>query len=348
MNDPALPLAPRVLVGDGRRPAVAYGRYSQPIADPQIARLGRRARARTKRWHYTSLTLPDHFVALALADLGYAAHAFVYVAPIAGGKAVEHASLAMTQALRPVLTLAESSIGGTSTWRRKGESIDISWRDDGWHMALDWPLEDARLTGEVRIERPAGSQCLALAHEVALGQPAYTHKEAGLRAEVELQLGDERLAGTALATVDWTVGWMKRETRWKWASTCWTDPSWTGAGGQGCGLNLSAEVYEDAAGHGLENAVWLGGKVYPLGGVRFDVPAQPDANQWHIRSMVGDEVDLTFTPHGARMEKLHLGLVVSDFVQPYGVFSGVLRPPGGAEQRIDGAFGVVEDHLSRW
>ena len=200
-----------------------------------------------------------------------------------------------------------------------------------------------RLHGDICVARPAGSQSLALAHPLGRAQPAYTHKEAGLPAQVDLWLGDEIIAGPALASLDWTVGWMARDTRWKWASTAWLTRD-----GRRAGLNLSAEVYEDVTGAGRENALWLDGQVWPLSGVRFELPARPDEERWRIFSPGDDTVELRFQPQGARREALHLGLIVSSFVQPYGRFSGYVHPPGGPRLELDGAVGVVEDHHSRW
>ena len=349
---------------------IAFGRYAHPIDNPQIAALGRVARLRTKRWHYTSVTLPDHFLAIALADLGFAAHAFVYLVPKPFDAddrrpAVEHASLSLTQSLRPVLRMAESSVQGETRWRRRGERVTTTWhadvtqRDAGdrqsgradvgeWRINLDWPLGKQRLTGEVVVRRPPGTQCFALAHPVTPEQPAYTHKDAGLPARVDLTLTGkgsptERIVDEGVAAVDWTLGWMRRETTWKWASAAWRT-----AEGKIAGLNLSADVYEDDDGHGRENALWLDGRVFPLRGVRFQVPVDATSAPWRIRSIAGDEVNLTFTPRGAREERLNIQVVVSQFVQPYGTFSGHVRLADGRKMRVNNVFGVVEDHVSRW
>ena len=44
----------------------------------------------------------------------------------------------------------------------------------------------------------------------------------------------------------------------------------------------------------------------------------------------------------------NLIVAVSRYVQPIGTFSGVLRPDGRAEVRVDGLCGVTEDHVARW
>ena len=107
------------------------------------------------------------------------------------------------------------------------------------------------------------------------------------------------------------------------------------------GLNLSAEVY-DKDGASQENAFWLDGQLYVLGPVRFELPERSRLaiSPWMLR---GDEVDLRFTPLGARQDEMRLPMLSSRFVQPYGRFEGLVR--GVA---IRDVFGVVEDHDSLW
>jgi hypothetical protein len=139
-----------------------------------------------------------------------------------------------------------------------------------------------------------------------------------------------------LGVIDWTRSRAKRETTWKWASFA------SHQRGQALGLNLSAEVYDDDRGASRENAMWVDGVVRPLGGVRFELPelGGRDSEPWHL---IGDEVDLVFEPQGARSQRLDLRVIRSQFVQPFGAFHGKV-----AEHVIDGAFGVVEDHVSVW
>jgi hypothetical protein len=115
------------------------------------------------------------------------------------------------------------------------------------------------------------------------------------------------------------------------------------ADGRAIGLNLSADVYDDAAGDSVENALFVDGRVTRLPGVRFHVPERPRTDRWRITSREGDAIDLAFDPVGAREEHTHLGLVRADFVQPYGRFSGHVQ-----DHDVTGCFGVVETHRAVW
>lgn len=340
-----LPAAPAcVTAADG---TVAYGRFAGTIADPAIAAPGLGGAWRRKEWHYLSFLGDDAFVAVAIAQLGYLANAFAYVVDRRAGQ-----RFAEMHALAPLgrgVEFAAAPGTGTTRWRKGRDVIAITatalpqgpgnGAASGWTARLDLALGDSRLQGEFDVVR---AEALSLVHRLPTGRPAYTHKEAGLLARADLRWGDRRIVGAGLATADWTRAISQRETKWNWACTAHRLPD-----GRAFGLNLSAHVYDDAAGHSEEDAAWLDGRVHALGGARFEVPADPTRQPWRITSLLPDEFDLRFQPLGARRQVLDFGVIASRFVQPFGSFDGRVRV-AGAEVAIGGAFGVVEDHFARW
>ncbi len=308
------------------------GRFKGAIAHPNVTAPG--GAWRLKEWSYFSLATDTHFVAFAVVQLGYAANLFCYV--------VDRRSRAMwqTEALSPLgrgLTIAESSRHGTTQWVRGATRVAMTATELGWHLELALQLDGKALNGTADVTQGEG---LALAYPLAPGRVAYTHKDAGMPARVQLNFDGQPLPHAGLATLDWTRSAALRTTRWNWASTATLLPD-----GRRLGLNLSAHVYDDAQGASLENALWLDGQLHVLGGVTFSLPASPAVEVWHIR---GDHVDLAFSPLGARQQRVNLGLVRSQFVQPYGHFAGTLRLPDGGQLSLPPAFGVVEDHFAVW
>lgn len=324
-----LPRAPSSLrVGDEWH----VGVYRTPFATAEMSTSGWK-RYRLKEWHYLSFTTSEWFVALGLVQLGYVANLFSYaVDRVSQKEAVEYGALSP---LGKALRFASSSVRGTTTWKSRTARVTIDARD-GWDVDLDVPLGRERLRGRAHV---AARDSLAMVHRLGPRRIAYTHKAAGWPATGHFELGARpiRLDG-GLGASDWTRSQANRITEWKWASL-----SGFVDGGTAIGLNLSAQVYDDERGHSMENALWIDGEVQPLGGVRFEVPADPTAERWAIRSLEGDEVDLRFEPVGARQERTNFGLVRTEFVQPYGNFTGRVR---GRDVR--GCFGVVETHLSVW
>ncbi len=328
-----LPEAPARAWADG---AYAFGRYRTPILDPSFP-IGSLRRLRLKQWHYTSIATDRFFVAFGLVQLQYVANIFVYLVD-----RERPDPPALYERLAPFglgLSMAESSISGTTRFRHKGDRVEIAY-DDSYHLRVDVGLEGG--AGPSRLKLSGGfelAESLALLHPLAPERPAYTHKAAGLRCHGTLSFGDHRVdLKDALATLDWTRSMADRHTTWKWASLAGRSLS-----GREVGLNLSAEVYEDEAGISRENAVWIDGRVTCLGAVDFEMPSESCCEDWRIRSPGDDSVDLTFRPLGARHADVDYRLVSSRFVQPYGLFNGRV-----AGEELRDVFGVVEDHDARW
>lgn len=314
----------------------AWGRYRQPVVVPNVRAAGAMGKYRLKEWHYHSLVTDQWFLGLAVVQLGYLANAFCYLVDRKDpGRKYEY------EALLPLgkgLTFAESSVSGTTRLENRKDRVVFSCGKT-WGVSLDLPLAGKRLVGEFSCQP---EESLALLFPLEEGRrAAYTHKAAGMRASGGLDYGGTKvdLSGAG-ATLDWTRSVASRTTRWKWASFAGLDML-----GRRVGLNLSADVY-DLNGESLENALWIDGKVRPLDGVVFEMPRKPLDGEWHIRSRRGDELDLTFKPLGARQQSLNLGLLKSEFVQPYGTFTGKIQAEKAVE--LKGIFGVVENHLSVW
>jgi hypothetical protein len=326
---PSLKDAPHALFVDDQW---QLGVYRTPFADVEMSTKGWK-RYRLKEWHYVSFTTDEWFVALGLVQLGYVANLFAYAVDRREGECV--AEYGELSPMGRALSFAPSSIAGRTTWRNRNAYASIE-ADDGWTVELDLPVGAERLSGRARIET---RESLAMLHRLGPNRVAYTHKAAGWPASGELTLGGRRIRlDGGLAASDWTRSQANRVTEWKWVSV-----NGFLEDGTSVGLNLSAQVYEDERGHSVENALFVDGRVRHLSGVRFLVPSSPQSQTWRIASLEGSEVDLEFEPLGAREEHTNLGLMRTDFVQPYGRFTGHVC---GLD--FTGLFGVVEVHLSVW
>jgi len=315
-----------------------FGRYRRPIPDPAIAAPGPFGRYRLKEWHYSSFVTADWFFAFAAIQLGYSAKVFAYLVD-RKNPSVSH-EYSVLAPLGKGLSFAPSSVRGETLWTHDSDSLRACYRE-GWIVDLDLSFGRNRLRGSLRMD---DADALALLFLLPNGQPAYTHKGAGFRAGGELKFGNQTLLfDGATGTIDWTRSVALRKTRWQWCSLAGVT-----AAGDRVGLNLSAQVYADATGDSAENGFWCNGRVYTLGKVDFSIPPDPRREPWVIRSSGSDEVRLEFTPAGTREEHLNLGIVKSDFIQPYGTFRGTVRIPDGALHDVSGLFGVVEKHLSIW
>ncbi len=354
-----LPLPPSLPPLSGTSP-LPWGQYRAPFESMDLASRpidraplsGVRSRMRLKEWHYTSVCTESLFFAFGLVQLGYVSNAFAYWMDPKNGQRVEMTTL------RPMgtdLSFAPSSTRGVTRYRHGAQKVDVTYDGDRGHVSFDLCADQGdRLRGSLKWTT---EESLALLYDLGGGRPAYTHKAAGMPATIdaEWQRASVSPAQGARQTIkehgscvlDWTRSYALRHTQWQWASFARFgdgDSSNTPLNAAShLGLNLSSLIYDDAHGNSQENAYWVGGKVTPIGGVRFEVPAQPAAQRWHIRSLNDDAIDLHFTPLGARSQSMNLGVLRSRFVQPYGRFEGRIGP-----HTIRDAFGVVEDHDSLW
>lgn len=255
--------------------------------------------------------------------------------------------------------------------------MDICFVGKQWHVSLKLGRIEAKFT----INK--GKDALALWFPLggSPARPAYVHKEAGMKAQGALSVLHNASAThspevshrftDAAATIDWTLALALRETRWRWVSLSCAACAVSVAGAPEeqayVGINLSKFVYDvvtsGTAGSRVqsasaENAVWVNHGVHPLNvEVAVDVPEHPDKDPWRVHARddaAGVLIDLTFVPHGMRED--HTGSdmigIVSDFVQPYGAFSGTVafKNEAGAQVKVAFAdvYGVCENHRAVW
>jgi hypothetical protein len=140
--------------------------------------------------------------------------------------------------------------------------------------------------------------------------------------------------------LDGTHGYLARHTAWRWAFACGRLPD-----GSPVGLNL-VEGFNEARDDVNENAVWLGGALWPVGRARFRWNHDDPLDRWHVTTTDG-AVELTFRPIAVHREDRDLVLVRTRFHQPLGTWEGTLRL-GGHTHQLQGIPGVAEDQNATW
>jgi hypothetical protein len=170
----------------------------------------------------------------------------------------------------------------------------------------------------------------------------FTQKTAGLVAKGTFTVHDKTYdlgSMNALGSVDWSCGFMRRETAWNWACFSGQDEL-----GRTIGLNLASGVNETGT---TENGLWVDGKLYKLDGVRFEFNRQAMDQPWKVLSECG-RVALDFQPQGCRSEKLNVGVLASNFKQMFGHYSGSIMDDEGNPVVFSGVPGYAEDHYAKW
>jgi hypothetical protein len=327
-SSPPEPVPPTVLDAHGR-PRV--GTYAGVV--PGVSWRGAagplRRRLAQKTWQFAGVYGAGCVVGVAIVDLGWAATAWCY----------------LWDRQRRELVVDRSFTGVPTLHARvapqAGEGTFAEWRSKSAYLAIERPPGAERYRVIVRVPGldvdvslgTAGAPPTMCAIAVPAGGVGNcTHKTVGLPVTGTASAGGRRyVLDGSTALLDHTCGVLARDTRWHWAA----------AARPGLALNL-VEGFNGP----VENVVWHGASIIPVGAVRFTFDRARPLEPWTIVSE-GGELELTFQPEGQRAEDKDLVVAASRYVQPIGTFRGRIRA-GGADLRIEELLGVTEDHAARW
>ncbi|MDN3680802.1 DUF2804 domain-containing protein [Vibrio tapetis subsp. quintayensis] len=283
-----------------------------------------------KQFQFVSLRTERYLIGVAIADIRYLGSSFCYVYDI------ENDGLIEKTWLRPLSfgkKMASSSYSGDSHIVQNKLHFEIKqglWRVQAncKHLELD-----------VHLQPSDGSMPLSVCTPTAYSGWTYTQKHNALSVKGSLKVDDVVIElEDALAGYDFSAGYMRRETSWRWASIS------TQIDGSLLGLNLAAGVNETGS---CENALWVDGRRHLLNSVHFTFDRDHIEQDWHIHSEDG-RLDLHFTPVNKRSEKLNLLLLKSNFRQFIGHFSGFIIDTDGAKHELSNVLGLTEDHFAKW
>ncbi|MEW6732386.1 MAG: DUF2804 domain-containing protein [Acidobacteriota bacterium] len=299
-----------------------------------------RSKLRLKAWQYFSAADSSLLVGVAVANVGYIADAFLYVARWQEGSKYEWNAL--TPFARGTQVAASSTEGETFFDNRKLRIV-MENRADGKTFLLRVNAQGDRrrpaLSLNLRLQ--AVVEPLVVSLPLAGGRYSYTHKLAGLAVEGYLQLDDVRhefYPQDTFGCLDYSKSYALRHTYWNWA--CATGRTQEG---EAVGFNF---VTPTVAGF-PENAIWRGGRLNVIEGVRFHFDSTHIMRPWRIESADGS-VELEFEPTGTRAQNVRALLVRNRFHQLYGHFHGRLRDSFGKTFTIAKLVGVTEEHDVWW
>ncbi len=326
-----LPPAPARLAGGDGKPQ--FGLYAGSVRDASFARLSDppgilQRRLMEKKWQYVFVATPEMMLSLAVIDGGYLSSGICAV--------FDRGARRMLVNDNPVLPpicaqVGEDPADGMSA-RLLGPAIRARMQRAGGRVSIQatWAHADVDLMLDLTRAPPP---ITAIAEAGEPGRFDFTQKTVLAPAEGEVRAGNIHFPVQGqLAGLDYTHGFLPRETAWRWAFA-------TGRAGS----HLVAFNFSDGfLGSEGENVVWIDGEPQPAGPVTFCFDARAPLLDWRVRSADG-RVDLTFHPEGYRAQTIDLKLIRSAYLQPFGTWSGSVN--GVA---IEGLAGVAEDHAARW
>ena len=185
----------------------------------------------------------------------------------------------------------------------------------------------------------SGAQPASACADLGNARFDFTQKRVSLRARGTVRHGGRTMqVENGLAGLDFTHGYLRRETRWRWAFGM----------GEAAGHQVAFNFSEGfLPGDLSENVVWIDGVPQSIGPVAFQFDASTPSAPWLIRARSGAAA-LEFAPEGQRAQKVWTPLMSSAYVQPFGSFRGTLQLASGETLAIEKLAGVTEDHAAVW
>ncbi|MCZ4337450.1 DUF2804 domain-containing protein [Shewanella colwelliana] len=288
-----------------------------------------------KQFQFVSVKTARYLIGVAIADIRYVGSAFCYLYDIKANRLVEATWL---KALGMGYKMSDSPVSGEAKIASGKGHISFKLLDGQWQISL----ETALLSAQLSLEAPALSLPMAMCNPTGYSGWTYTQKHNGLKVKGSLSINHEpQPLNCALAGYDFSAGYMRRETSWRWASIN------AQVGESTIGLNLAAGVNETGCN---ENVFWVDGERHLLGPVQFEFSRQkssPSQSSWRISGNDG-QIELQFNAKNCRQEKLNLWLIKSNFRQYIGYFDGFIIDNKGRKHELARVLGLTEDHFARW
>nr|WP_315277328.1 DUF2804 domain-containing protein [uncultured Acinetobacter sp.] len=292
---------------------------------------GWRKRLKYKKFKFCSIQHEHYTIGLAIADIAWAGHGFVYIYNHMTGEVQEWNAINL---LSRNTVLDEQPLFNQSFFEKSPFQIEIQHANGVRYI---------RVTkyGEIKLSARifcAGTDPLSMCSPTGINGWTYTQKLTTLGCEgyfVNKTGQTIQFHERSFASLDDTCGFLRPETAWFWLSCNFWDTE-----NRRVGLNLASGVNES---FGNENCLWINGVLYPLTDVLF----QPeDDGSWSIRSL-DHRLNLTVSTGWRRYENLNLRLVGSQFSQWQAKISGTIQQDG-TEIILLNEYGLLEQHYAKW
>ncbi|TGE84152.1 DUF2804 domain-containing protein [Pseudoalteromonas sp. KS88] len=290
------------------------------------------------QFQFISFTCETLIIGLAIVDLKIASNCFAYVYHPSTGE-FEEFSFTNLFAMSTYIDTTPNS--GKAYFHKGGNSVTLSAESGLRKVKL---CLNAGLKIKAVIDESVNYNPLTVCARAGFTGFHFTQKVAALPCSGTVDWRGKHInleQVNALACVDWSAGFMRRETFWNWGSLACTLTD-----GRRLGLNLAAGVVETGF---TENALWLDNSLIKIDMVDFKFQRYGDKNdcrQWQLRSNDGI-INLTFEPVGNRHDKTNLLIIASNFTQHFGRFYGQITLENEVIT-LNGEWGFTEDHYAKW
>ena len=292
---------------------------------------GWRKRLKYKKFKFCSIQHEHYTIGLAIADIAWAGHGFVYIYNHMTGEVQEWNAINL---LSRNTVLDEQPLFNQSFFEKSPFQIEIQ-HVNGVRYIRVTKYGEIKLSARIFC---AGTDPLSMCSPTGINGWTYTQKLTTLGCEgyfINKTGQTIQFHERTFASLDDTCGFLRPETAWFWLSCNFWDTE-----NRRVGLNLASGVNES---FGNENCLWINGVLYPLTDVLF----QPeDDGSWSIRSL-DHRLNLTVSTGWRRYENLNLRLVGSQFSQWQAKISGTIQQDD-TEIILLNEYGLLEQHYAKW
>ncbi len=299
---------------------------------------------RLKEWQHFGIVTPTHYFGMVIFDAKMVGVSFFYAYDRLKNTRFEHER----QTPGKSISVAHQPYNDTCRFEAKGYQLRFENKlDRGFHqIAVDIEGDSERpaVKGDITIHEDLDVyEPLVQVSPITPTRPFYTHK-AAVPVSGSMMVGSQKIVlerNECIALIDEQKTYYPYFSFWKWST----------AGGYGndgklFAFNLCQNMIADDEDYN-ENCLWMDGKIHYLKAARFDFGdvMQP----WKMKTTDG-KLALSFIPLGERAQKMNIagGLILSDFHQPFGLYSGRFTEDGGVSHPIKDFFGLAEHHITRY
>jgi len=332
--------APRFGTYQGALDIVDLKRLRGSYALGPLARLTSR-----KKWVYGFCATQEVAALFAMVDLGYSSNAFAMAVDFTTGRVLADGT---ALGLRGMASVNGHPAGGldasfthpSGRWHASRGFGEDSYRAN---VTLGMPslFSSPKMKLDVEFVAAGAAPALTVIAPVDGGIVNVTQKAAGLLTRGTLMAeGRTFHLDGGVGGLDYTHGYLARETSWRWAFVCGRLDD-----GTPLAINL-VEGFNESRDDVNENAIWLGDRLIPVDRARFTYNASAILDGWSVRTVDG-VLDLKFKPWAAHQELRDLKLVKSAFKQPVGQWEGEVKLDGRT-YTFKNAPGVAEDQSVLW
>ena len=296
--------------------------------DRRLSKISKRLKY--NQFQFIGFTCQKLIIGIAIVDLKIAGNSFVYVYD---PETNEYDEFSFIQPFGINTSIENGPNNGNAFFQKGGNKVSIKATSTPRLRSVNVELKSG-LSIDAVIDESGTFDPLALCVRAGYQGWHFTQKATGLvcNGTVKWRGKEIDLAEIdALASVDWSAGYMRRETSWNWGSLSCKLPD-----GRRLGFNLAAGVVETGF---TENALWLDGKMHKVDMVDFQFDRYHHDHAWALRSNDG-KVNVHFEPAGQRKEKKNAIIAASNFTQHFGRFYGELIIDGETIQ-LDGEWGFT-------